>query len=451
MPTTATHTRPGYAAVKGGNEFRIVGVPIFVECTRGDFKADAQWVKKAVDHAKLQQRDNYYPPVHIVHHGDGNVQHAGWFEITHAAPITLQKKRLTAVFADLVLTNPDAADLVQSKRLPYRSVEIFDPEGSPAIDTLALLDHEPPFHELPMLFVRDVEEQEPATFSSAWTLEQTQTQQGPMTCIRRFQRRNFSDQERQTMAEHITTSTTFGAGVIDPDKAPIVFADDDKPKDKDDGEKQEGDDSATLDVSAVVKAIQSGDISVNDMDAILAAIQAQGGEAAPDEEQPAPAAVPGGEAMTKNPELTERFAKISGENEALKARLDERDELDSRTKDVNEAMQLLDGRPMGADFEGKLIAFHKEHGAKAFKTHVESIEQTSAVFHGDAGKKAAFTGQNGNLSESVMHYQKDGTDAVEKAAKFSADWKELSGRGMTRMPEARYLAVNMALAATKEN
>ena len=97
-------------------------------------------------------------------------------------------------------------------------------------------------------------------------------------------------------------------------------------KDEKDGENLEGE-GGGLDVGSVCSAIESGEISVADMDAILAAIQAAQGatEQASEEEEPAPAPAPGAEIMRGNSAAAVNFAKLQGENDALKARLDARD------------------------------------------------------------------------------------------------------------------------------
>jgi hypothetical protein len=443
MPTIS-HTKPGYRATAFEGEFRIHNVPVFVECKRGDFEVNARWIKAAVDYAKQQQRDNYYPPLHVIHHGDGQeVTHAGWFEIRHAAPITLKARRLTAVYADLVITNPEVVDLVVNKRLPYRSVEIFDPEGPPVIDTVALLDHEPPYHELPMLFVSDVDDQtssvQPCTFANAWTWEQRETPKGVVACFRKIRRHVSNDMATTTEA---TKPEDFGAGV--------EFADDngDDKKDKDNGEKAQESDG--LDVSGVVKAIESGEISIADMDLILAAIQSQGAAAEPEAEEPAPAAVPGGgEAMKKTPEQLQAFAKMQGKIDALELKDKARDDADKRRIEVAEALQRLEGRPLGADLEARLTKFHQEHGSEAFKPYVEAMEMTApAPISGDAGER--FIKQMGNVPEVAMKYQEYGTDAVDKAAKFAREWDELRTRGL-KVTLENYVAGRMAQTAAQEN
>ena len=146
-----------------------------------------------------------------------------------------------------------------------------------------------------------------------------------------------------------------------------------------------------------------------------------------------------------------KMAAMQGRIDAMEARDKARDAADKRTKDVAEAMARLAGLPLGADLEGKLVAFHTKAGGNAelFGAYVDSMEQNTAPLPGGDGKAAAFVSQLGKVSEACMAYQKDGTDAVDKAANFSRQWKELHDTGHTRMAEEDFIANNMARAAAR--
>ena len=456
--TVATHTAAGYRATRTETALIVHDVPIFSACERGDFVADERWVKSAVSKALAEARENYHPPLHIRHHEpstdmNDSVRAAGWFEVTGVQPITLSGKRRNAVFANLHITDPAAQEEVMSSRLPYRSVEIFDVDAPPSIDGLALLDHEAPFLRLPMLMVGELDDRAPkGATGSECTLERTGGDIPVVAWFRKGRYRSLLFREETPMTtktkEPETETPEFGTGVT-PDEN---FNDDDKPKkDDDNGENAEGDDSA-LDVGAVVKAIASGSISIADMDAILEAIQSQGGEAEPEpDETPAPAAAPGAEAMRARKEPDEKFAAMQGRIDGLEAKATARDQQDARVADVAEAMHRLETKPMGADLEERLGAFHKDHGPAAFKAYVDSLAQAVGEMPGEDGKMQRFMGQSGVVPEVAMKYQKQGTDAVDQAAKFCAEWKELQGRGLT-VTQENYVAGRMkATAAPKEN
>jgi len=433
MPTTAN----GYRASKDGTRLIIHDVEIFCACERGEGEDrtvfDEAWVCAALAAAQRKEAEGYFPPLHVRHHGPASddVQAAGMFRVTRTEPITMGGKRRLAIIADLIITDPAIQAEVMTMRYPYRSVEIFD-AAVPSIDSLALLDHEAPYLELPVLAVHGAHQAGVACF-----------QRGAGAQIL------FFDEANQMATKTAdATKEPFGDGVT----APTTFADDGPPKKDDDkGEDMEGDDSG-VDVGAVAKAIESGSISVADMDVILDAItkqksQGDAPEAGDPSQVPAPAAVPGGEAMAKG-QMSEQFAALQGANEGLTARIDAMDAEKARTSEVANAMQQLEGRPLGADLESKLLAFHTAHGDKAFKAYVESMAQNIPPMPAGSQREAAFIGQAAQVPEMAMKYQEHGTDAVDKAARFCAEWDDLKARGSgITVTQETYVATNMARSA----
>lgn len=452
--TTATYTALGYRATRHEDGSLVVhDVPIFLDCERGDHQFDAQWISVAMDAAKQAEREGYLPPLHVRHHEPGvQPRPAGFFRITRTGPITYKGQRRTAMFADLVVTDEFVQREVMGKRLPYRSVEIFDVDR-PRIDGLALLDHEAPFLELPMLMISDVGAAVPnGTTDSGWHLEANEhgaplvasMRRGTRTCL--LFRHEDPDMAAKTTQKPATSKTTrkpaqFGAGVN-------MEADDDKGGGEDEGgEKKEGEDmegEAGIDVAAVCKAIADGSISVADMDAILAAIQSQQTTAEPEQaEQPFP-----GMAMKHSTDIEARFAalakqnaELAGANKALSARIDATDAATKRRDAVAVAMKRLEGRPLGADLESELVAFHTKHGDAAFSAYVDAMVKNFGAIVGD-GSDAEFTGA-ANVPEVAMAYQAAGTEAVDLAVKFTREYAELKNHGIARMSEERYVALNM--------
>ena len=445
---TATHTAMGYQATMADGVLTVHRVPIFCACEKDDFVADEAWIRKAVTNGLALQRGAYMPPLHARHHEpstDANdaVIPAGFFKILGAEPITLKGARRTAILADLIITNPGVQHDVLAMRYPYRSVEIFDIEADPVINGLALLDHEAPFLELPMLMVSGVDEQgavADATFRQPWSMTALPNSGPVLACLRRGKRADLLFREETDM------TTTTETPAVDP-KQPTLFEDDTPKKDddKDEGKDMEGE---GLDVSAVVKAIESGEISVADMDAILAAIQAQG-STKPEEQAPevaAPAAAPGAEAMSRDPVNMAIFARMQGQIDGLQANDKARDDTDVRKTDVSDALKRLEGRPLGADLEGKLVKFHKDHGPKAFTPYVDALAQTVAPLPGADGRAEAFLANSGKVPDVAMKYQEQGTEAVDRAANFARQWKHLNERGGMRTTLERYVEINMETA-----
>ena len=138
-----------------GKALIVHRVPIFCECERPDhdISFDRDWIGQAVEAAKRGESEGYLPPLHVVHHGSGEpVRRAGMFRVTGTGSIQLHGTPRLAIFADLIVTDPAAIEDVLAGRLPYRSVEIFKRDVA-KIDTLALLEHEAPYLELPLLMI----------------------------------------------------------------------------------------------------------------------------------------------------------------------------------------------------------------------------------------------------------------------------------------------------------
>ena len=451
-----THQAPGFKVTKTDDKTIFHRVPIFAECERGDMAFGADWIAGAVAAAKQQERDGYLPPLHTRHHEPATdvtdaVRAAGVFRILDAGPITLQGKRVTAIFADLIVTDSFLASEIERMRYPYRSVEIFNTEGPPRINGLALLDHEAPYLELPMLFAGDVEDRRTngqagpcgvVADATSFSLNYSRNGNDPVLGFSRRGKKavllfRFSDDEAMTKTD---TEEAKAAAAAEAARVANLAADKEGKDGKED-EKMEGE--GTLDVGAVVKAIKSGKISIADMDAILAAIQAQESKSPAEgtEDEAAPAPAPGADIMKADPAAAKNFARLEGENQALKARLDARDARDKRTADVKAAMKRLEGRPLGADLETRLTNFHEKCGGSAelFKEYVDTMARTIGDLPegGDAG--ARFAGQPKTPKEA-MAFQKHGGEAVDKAAAFCREYDQLKGMRASR---ESYVKINM--------
>ena len=238
---------------------------------------------------------------------------------------------------------------------------------------------------------------------------------------------------------HPPGTEPFGVGV----RQRVNFADDDNPKDDDKDEKMIDE---SLDVSAVVKAIESGAISVADMDAILAAIQSQGATEEPAADEPAPAAAPGAEAMTaQRGTMSAQMAAMQGKLDALETKDVERDTEDKCRTDVAEALQRLAGRPMGADLEARLMAFHQSHGPEAFKAYIDSMAETFGIVPSAEATGSVFNANAGQTPAVAMKYMEGGgsTADVDRAANFARQWQIFKDRGATAMTQERYVEINM--------
>lgn len=458
MPATAT--RNGFKATrkKGGGHLTVHRVPIFVETKKlvqkGDadelMQFDAGWIGKAVARAQRQEAEGYFAPLHVQHHGGRKeVVAAGHIKVLGTEVIQFNGEPRTAVMADLVVTNPAVEADIRAGRFPYRSVEIHKPSltDDPGIDSLALLDDEVPHCRLPNLEVGEVAE---AEFSAAGVAA-FRASDGFAVCF------DFDTEQKKPKAKR---DAEAGG---DPD-------DNAEPGEGKEGE--EGAEASTPTAKAIVEAIDSGEITVADLQAIVEAIkrrsasaggEGQGGEA-PKSAGPARAPSPqqmaanneGGTHMTEKkkeevaPEVTGKadaenavqMAALRSEIDILKASNAQREASEKRNVDVAGAMKRLAGRPLGADLEANLTKFHADFGAAAFAEHVTRLERAVGVTPTGAAAGSVNMGTD-KVPDVAMKYSAQGPEAVARAAKFAAQHAELRARGITRLTAERFIELRM--------
>ena len=91
------------------------------------------------------------------------------------------------------------------------------------------------------------------------------------------------------------------------------------------------------------------------------------------------------------------------------------------------------------------MSFHKKFGSEAFSEYVTAMADAFGDLDGlDAYGAANFSQSKDYIPAVAMKWQKDGPDAVERAARFAREWKDLNNRGLTRQSEERYIALNMS-------
>ncbi len=398
----------------------IVDVPIFLECSRGDHVFDSEWMAKAKAKADQAKADGYLPPLHIRHHGDETpVESAGVFEITDVRPASFKGETRPTMFADLTFTSETALDEVVARRLLYRSVEIFDVDN-PSIDGLALLDHEAPYLELPMLVV----DRRSVTHD---------TNRG----------HGMFRHERKGAANVYTFARGKSASFL----SELFMADEDKTKDEE--KKTEDMEAGGIDVGGVVKAIADGSIPIADFASIKEAIAAAESAAVeteePKVETAAPPAASPPEAMSKvgSSDLAEMQAKY----DALEAKFEAQAEEKAIESDVASATEKLKGRALGAKIGEKLAAFRRDHGAEAFKAYVDSLYSHTAPVSFAIGHPAGQAHSFEFVSDEANAYADKGPDAIEKAEKFAREFDDIVGAGLARDTSSdakkRYIARKM--------
>lgn len=428
----------------GGKTLVVHDVPIFCECYREPPEGaetfnghyDAAWIRAVVARGRASEAEGYCPPLHVWHHDDPRKEPiaAGHFGNLRAGPIRFQGTSRLAVLADLFVTNPTVQQEILDKRLPYRSIEIYNCD-KPKIDSLALLDHEAPFLELPMLMVAEVKGQarpervENSTFGQSWQLDHSCAESPVLACFRR------------ATAAHLLFHDSPGVAMADndEDKKP-----DEKDEDKDKSEEMQAAETSEQDaaVEAVCQALKDGSITASNLARLQQDIM--GLESATAPELAGTPAAPGGEAM-KAPTGGEliQVAKMQAKFDALEAKYREREDQEKRKDAVGEAMKRLADRPLGAldTLEKKLGAFYDAHGPAAFKAYVDDLHANVAPSRARHEAPENFTTQH--LSPVVMAYQEVGPEHVDRAAAFSAEWHQLREQGYSQASEEAFVAFHM--------
>ena len=146
---------PSYRAQQAADgSWTIFNVPIFAvhtdERLGKPIKFDVKWLRKALKRGQTRHGEGYYPPLHISHHGEADVEAAGRVRLTEIRTHPHGGEQIPTLFADLVGVRPEIYQRIRRGELSYRSVEILDVD-SPEIDSLALLDDEVPYFRFPLL------------------------------------------------------------------------------------------------------------------------------------------------------------------------------------------------------------------------------------------------------------------------------------------------------------
>ena len=476
-------TADGYRATKDAKGVLTVhDVPIFpthYRSQKGKLGMDGKpvkfsghytrdWLDRAVQWAREQQRGHYEPPLNIYHHSpipeeNARVQNVGRFAPKKVQVVTYKGKRLPCIIADLKVTRQQYQDAIIRGEYPYFSVEIFNVDKPPQINALSLLDHMEPFFQLPMLEVGEVRDE--AEAPAPWSMSSADPDTALVACYSAGLRQ-ASLFHRLTMAEEQNTEE-FGAGVDAPAATAEVYEQggDDAPSKEappqasgeGDGESEtEGDASKAddFDIEPILEAIKAKTISVGAQEALIAELKASLAAAAgaeqpaqqPQQQQPAPATLPAGEAMSaeQTDSAAEQYAAEAAKNVALEARIAALEADSERDKAVTSAKERLEGRGIGGDLDEKLSEFYSQCGgnAETFGKFVEALETYAAPAIDD--NVAPMTPVASDVSEVVVAYQEHGPEAIKHATFYSDAYQANAAAGMAGgMDEQTYVAINM--------
>lgn len=142
--------------LRSGN-YAIRDLPVFAapkDEAKGK-KYTIGWLKRACRRAEERKAGGFLAPAHIEHHDPGQTREfAGFMDNYRTALTDLDGENVPAVFVDLLEVPPAVFEEIRACRLPYRSVEILDPD-IPELSSLALMKSDVPFFRLPVTVVTD--------------------------------------------------------------------------------------------------------------------------------------------------------------------------------------------------------------------------------------------------------------------------------------------------------
>jgi hypothetical protein len=461
------------ATQHNGGAATVHDVPIFVTCKRGETDFSEEWIDAALEDAKVAEEDGYFPPMHVNHHGKGEkVRAAGMFHPKRKEVRRFKGQEKPFVIADLVFTKPDEFKAFQNGELPYRSVEIYDVR-TPKFDGLALLDHEPPYLEMPATLGADFSRYAAAR-EQGWTIftpDRRATCDGQQPVVGFFRRgTSVAVMMEASMADEFEKKDEEALPAEAPaEEAPPAEGPEEEPQ----GIAEELAGGEMSGVDALIEGIIAFKGTMDEIHLLEDALKAlidlyhpedvnMPDEQVPEQEPttepplaegpgqpPIPATGEGpGQVLQRRGESTRpvspREAALMGRVDALEAKDRQRDEEESVRTDVFDALAKLDGRAFGSDREERLTTFRRQHGGEAFQAYVGELEKTlpaMAASRFDVGPSVFDMGEK--LPDEVLAFQKDGPEAIEKASQHSREYDVLRTRGMAPMSRERYLEIQM--------
>lgn len=407
----------------------VKDVPIFAKCRRFGVDFDDEWLNRALVSALASQGGGHAFPVHK-HHSKSQgetgpeKEPVGMFFVTRRAPIAVRGRSVPGVIADIVVTNPSAAEEIRQNRLPWRSVEL-PPDGSARFLSLALLDREPPFHEMAMTTVRDAAADSnaaPVAFATNSRAEITYPldRGGPVLAFR------ASSESLHALIDPEATTMPETKDPVAP--TPLTFQAS----------------SAADAVATLAEGLKSKKLEMGDKAKAKAALQdllAQLG----DDDLPVNKGGPAEVTVTPDAAHPE-IVKMRAELEALKMSVGARDEREKLDAAVDAAVEKVSAFAVGKDVRARFLAFAEKGGVQTLDLLVDEIKRTVPPkdplrFDDVLGAGASSTPA---VPECVLKFQERGPEAYEKAVKHMKSWNELRASGSTTLSLEKFLEARSA-------
>lgn len=357
----------------------------------GSFDFDRAWLSRAIEVASLRRSEGFLARCFIDHHdGDGSRCDAGYLMPTRIGTVRMDGEDADALFADLMHVPGEVYTRIRSGRLPYRSMESYDPAGG-FVSGLALLATEPPRWRLPMLTIgNEVACESPMV--SAETEARIEVDARVVACARSDQAGGAWMRGR-LMSKRATAPKTGAAKAAEEerreDDKPEPKTDDSPPKDDakpDEAKGEDVGDEVPSTVDAAMSAVRNFKGTPEETKRLVEELLAFLRELSPGTQtEEGPPEQPAAPAHAKEPNVVKpnaeaiqaqaradlaesRLAAVEGKLSAIEA---ER-ALDA---EVVKAAQDLSGKAgLGGDPIGFLRAKAKALGTEGFRIYVEAVK-----------------------------------------------------------------------------
>jgi len=486
VPSAEQHLGGRYDARQNSDgTVDIFGVPIVGELRKGErrdlpeFEITEEWLKAALGQAQKRFSEGYLPPLHVHHHGDEFVApRAGFFISRRVGDFVLNGNPIKTIFADFLRVPKTQAEMIMRGELPYCSVEVLNTEGTPEIDSLALLDSEPPQFRYPLITIgrlmrakssdhstESIDMETAVVGTHAMRFGCVPNVPGAAAALFRYARTEGITMADATNTKHDNDKLKANVDVGPIDEPVAAPGGDEgmpswvsqlaativegvsaalRQRDEDQNQMRASDDEGETPVEINTDDDPEPEVTVTteDEESVKAALEDDIG----DEPGVPKFTDPGLEerlvarAIRKlEAKFNSRLSSSAGEIAGLKANLKARDEADARESRIKVALKALRGinldeksqedlsfaAGLGQEATDRFVAMAKRSFSRDPEEDLDSLIMSTERDH-----------------ESVAQFAAKGPDALKAARTLERNWRDLSKRGLVRMSLERYLACN---------
>lgn len=418
---------------------------------QGDVYSE-QWLREAIRTAHRRAvEDSYFAPLHVGHHGAGDVRRAGHIVPTHVRKVMLEGRMVPVLFGNLVGIPDRVFQELRQGELPFRSVEV-QPHNAEIL-SVALLEHDVPFFRFPLLTIGETEEHPGSVGRSAGFCRgyrykgramaslfnfngARNTMQGTEEDTRKFQDDEERDEteEMQDEPEEMQDEGEGGANGLAQllDQMTVVLS-----------ELQD-----STGAEAVMKARELLDLAEDLVEEMGAKVEEEPpGEPAGEEVPTGPVEMESDDDMSKDFQA-KMLARLDGMEREFKAMKRER----RIEKQVAQAEQELRSNRVQVDdhLRGRLKHF-AALGSDALNSYVEDRKKFPDPEEPPSHWNGELPGRSGPREpKEVTKYGEKGPEALEDARRLYKVHRAMPPSARRQIPLAKFLATNMKARGASE-